>query len=301
MKVQIDSNFYYDPQRQGYNTNLWKTLSGSPAVSSNKLRISNAAIIHYADLLRGFFNLVANVPATPTNAYLTGGTSATSVVATWVAVTDGEFAMTIDGTAYDITGIDFSSGVSDMDDVASAIQTAIRAATGDSHTTVAWSTDHFVITARISITVASAVSGGSGTDISGAGATAFMDADVGAADEVVTAATNSNKKFGLIQLNKDLKCYFHLRGDTLVAVTSDESGNSEETDITWDDTNWTATDIKFEIDWSGQGVKFKVNGSQYAYHQTRIPRSPMSLYVENSLTDNFDFKYFEAKEVNTVT
>lgn len=301
MKVQIPSTFYYDPQRQGFNTNLWKLVSGSaPTIVSNKMRVSNAVIIHYADLLRGFFNLVANVPATPTNAYLTGGTSATAVVATWNSVTDGEFAITIDGVAVDVTGLDFSAAT-DMDGVAAVIQAGIRAATGNDHETVAWSTDHFVITARSAITVASAVSGGAGTDISGAGGTAYMDCDTGAADEAVTDATNSNKKWGLTQLNKDLKCYFELRGDTLIAVTNDETGTAQETDITWDDTNWTAADIKFEMDWDGLGVKFKVNGNQVAYHETRRPKGPMSLYVANTLADNFDIKYIEAKDVHSLT
>jgi len=294
-KIQISSNFYYDPQRQGYNTNLWKTLSGTPVVSSDKLRISNAEIVHYADLFRGFYNLVANIPATPTSALLTGGSSATSVVATWKAVTDGEFATTIDGTAYDITDLDFSDA-SDMDGVASVIETALKTAIGN-YVTCVWDTDHFVITARKSITVTSAVSGGSGTDISGAGATAFLDSDTG--NGVVTDATNSNKIFGLTQLNKGLKCYFELRGNTLVAVSSDETGTSQETDITWVDADWTGNDIKFEIDWSGIGIKFKVNGEHKAYHETRIPRSPMSLYIYNSLADNFDFSYLEAKDTDS--
>lgn len=293
MKVQLDTNFYYDPQRQGLNTNLWKFLTGTPTIASDKIRVSSAAMIHYGDIFRGFFNLVANVPATPTSAYLTGGTGATSVAGTWAAVANGSVKITIDGTAYTITGIVFT-GAADMDAVAVILQAAIREATGNSHETVTWSTNHFIITARSGISVTTA--GGVGTDISGAGATAFMDCDTG--NGTVTAATYSNKKWGLIQANKGLKCYFELRGDTLVAVTSDESGTAEETDITWD-SDWTADDIKYEIDWSGHSVKFKVNGEQYAQHETRIPRSPMSLYVLNELADNFDFSYFEGKEINS--
>lgn len=298
MKTQIDSNFVYDPKRSGYDENLWETLSGTPAISSNKLRVSNAGIIHYADLFRGFYNFILNVPATPTNAYLTGGTSATAVVATWNAVEDGEFAITIDGTAYDITGLDFSDA-EDMDGVALVIQTALQSEVG-SYVTCVWDTDHFVITARISITVASAVSEGTGTDISGAGGTAFMDSDVGAGDEAVTAATNSNKKFGLFQASKGLKCYFELRGDTLVAVTSDDTGTAQETEITWDDTNWTGNDISFEIDWMAMGVRFKVNGVNKCTHETRIPRSSLSLYIDNDLADNLDLSLIECIGVESV-
>lgn len=125
------------------------------------------------------------------SAFLRGGTSATAVFGTWGSVTDGEFAISIDGVAYDVTGIDFT-GVADMDDVAAQIQSSLRAATGGSEVVV-WETDHFVIisgvtTSSSAVSKASTVSGGSGTDISGAGGTAYMDADAGASDEEVGAA-----------------------------------------------------------------------------------------------------------------
>lgn len=44
------TNFVYDPKRQGYDTNLWKTLVGAPAVVNNKIVLSEDAIINYADL-----------------------------------------------------------------------------------------------------------------------------------------------------------------------------------------------------------------------------------------------------------
>ena len=295
MKVQIDSNFVYDPQRSGYDENLWKTISGTPAISGTKLRLSSAAVLHYADLFRGFFNFVLNVPATPTNAYLTGGTSATAVVATWNAVTDGEFTISISGVAADITELNFSAAA-DMAAIALIIQTALQAEFG-TFVTCVWSTNKFVITARDLITVTSAVSGGVGTDISGVAATPFMDSET--AVGTVTAATNSNKKFGLIQLSKDLKCYFHLRGATLVAVTSDDTGTSQETDITWL-AAWTADNITFEMEWSGMGVAFDVDGSRLAYHETRIPKSAMSLYIDNDLADNFDLSLIECIGVESI-
>ena len=111
-----------------------------------------------------------------TPAYLTGATDATSVVATWQAVTAGSFAITIDGTARIISALNFSTDTT-MALVASRIQAAIRTATGALETCV-WSTDHFVIssvstTNTSAVTVTSAT--GSGTDISGAaGGSRFM-------------------------------------------------------------------------------------------------------------------------------
>jgi hypothetical protein len=70
-----------------------------------------------------------------------------------------------------------------MHQIAEAIEDAIRAVTSGKEE-VEWSTDHFIIhsgdtSSTSAITVTSAVSGGAGTDISGAGATTFMDCDTG--------------------------------------------------------------------------------------------------------------------------
>lgn len=126
-----------------------------------------------------------------TPAFLTGGSNAQSTPATWAAVTDGSFRITIDGTATNIDGVNFSADVS-MNDVAATLQTALRAATGGLETVV-WDTDHFVITSGTTIS-ASEVSvfttstGTVGTDISGAGAADWMDCDTGngTVTEVVT-------------------------------------------------------------------------------------------------------------------
>lgn len=113
-------------------------------------------------------------------ALLTCGGSAESTFGTWEAVTDGSFAITINGTPYSITGIDFTS-VGSMAVVASTIQAAIRAATGGTET-VAWSTDHFIITADdhpdSAITVLSTSAEPIGTDISGV-TDDWMDGDIG--------------------------------------------------------------------------------------------------------------------------
>lgn len=47
------------------------------------------------------------------------------LLATWQAVSDGTFAVSIDGVAQDITGLDFSPDTS-LDDVAATIQTALQ-------------------------------------------------------------------------------------------------------------------------------------------------------------------------------
>lgn len=115
-------------------------------------------------------------------AFLTGGTNVETTPATWAAVSDGSFRITIDGTGYNVDAIDFS-GDSSMDEVAATIQAALRSATGGLETVV-WDTDHLVITSGTygtssSITVTSTSTGTVGTDISGAGASDWMDCDTG--------------------------------------------------------------------------------------------------------------------------
>jgi len=125
-----------------------------------------------------------------TPAFLTGGSLATTVIATWNAVTNGTFNITIDGVARSITWLNFSTDTT-MAQIASRIQTAIRALTLSTETVV-FSVNFFTIssantTSTSAITVTSAQ--GSGTDISGAGGTAFLDAETGRG--TVTAAVGN--------------------------------------------------------------------------------------------------------------
>lgn len=284
-------NFYYDPQRQGFDTNLWKQLSGTTAVVGTKLRFSADAAIMYSDIFRGFLEMALNVP-TPANATLTGANTATAVVATWEAVTDGEFAITIDGVAYDITGLDFTAAGS-MAAIAAIIQEALNDAANVDYITVAWATNHFVITARTQVSVTSAVSGGSGTDISGAGATTFLDGETG----VGTAVDGSSKKFGFTQLSKGVSAYFELRGATLFCVTSNGT-DTQETELTWN-TDFTGVEKVYTVDWTGHGVVFKIDGGRVAFHETVVPTSPMSPYISNTDSDNLDMGYLQVKEIET--
>lgn len=129
-------------------------------------------------------------PYTP--AYLTGGSGATTDIPTWAAVLDGSFSITLDGAVVNVADIDFSAATT-MEDVAAAIQAKLRTATGNLETVV-WSTDHFIIssvntTVDSAITVLSATGGG--TDISGAGATAFMDSEVARGTVTAHATTKT--------------------------------------------------------------------------------------------------------------
>lgn len=64
-ETRINTTFAYDPSRQGYDTNLWKPLIGAPTIMGNRLSVRNAAMVHYADVVKGDFNFNLNIPDAP--------------------------------------------------------------------------------------------------------------------------------------------------------------------------------------------------------------------------------------------
>ena len=137
-----------------------------------------------------------------TSAFLTGGTAPTDNYLLWLGTSNGAFNITINGTLRAVTGIDFTTGVASMADVASKIQTAIRALTASTET-VTWSGTQFTVSSVLT-TSSSAISlcsaPGAGTDISGAGATAFMDCDSGSAAVVTPRILNKGTNVGKLVL-----------------------------------------------------------------------------------------------------
>ena len=289
-------NFNYDPQRQAYDTGLWKTLTGTPAMSGAKLRFTSAKAIQYGDCLRGDYKFRVTIPAAPTAAYLTGGSSATAVIETWNAVTDGEFTITINEETINVIGLDFSAAA-DMDAVALIIQEGINLEiSGREAVTVAWDTDHFIITGLSVVSVTSAVSEGTGTDISGAGATAFMDANTGNG----TPTSGDSKYFGLTQLSSGAMAAFRVFGNKLRMITASADGGQLITDLPWAASGWDSAEVVFRISWAGQAVTYYVNNVQVALHVDEIiPRTTMSIFVQNDDADNLDFGLFEAGGVES--
>lgn len=137
----------------------------------------------------GKWTPVTDVTPALTAAYLTCGSLAGNLTA-WQAISDGEFAITVDGQAMDITGLDFSSitalmNIADVINVAAAGRFTVldNDGAGGSFTIVSPSLG----LGASSITETSAVAGGSGTDIS-AGTTGLNGAS---GTGTVVAATGS--------------------------------------------------------------------------------------------------------------
>jgi len=61
-------NFYYDPTRQGYDTQLWKTVTGTPTVVSDVIRFNQAESVGYGDIFKGNIKMSVIVPVEPTTA-----------------------------------------------------------------------------------------------------------------------------------------------------------------------------------------------------------------------------------------
>lgn len=59
-------NLYFDSQRQGFDSAMWSTLSGTPYLNaSNNVEVNAAAIISKADIGRGSVTLFLTVPNQP--------------------------------------------------------------------------------------------------------------------------------------------------------------------------------------------------------------------------------------------
>lgn len=168
-------NFVYDPQRQGYDSTLWKTLSGTPSISSSSIQLNNASILHYADTFRGYFSFKTTVPVAP--------------------------------------------------------------------------------------------------------------------------VAGQDKKIGLISLANDIYAYFQITGAVLQCVVKDEAGTSVTIPVAWD-AAWTNTAKDFDIDWTGNNVKFKIGGVQVAYTEI-CPKSPMSMYIVNATADNMLIGYAEGRAIES--
>lgn len=136
-------------------------------VTDETTLLKNGASGLYNDVIQG----------TPQAAgYLTGGTDV--VLADFQslggAANDGAIKTTIDGVEYDNVAVDLVNnyqGLNDENDIATALQTAIQTATSSTET-VAWSTDHFVVTSATANRTSSVLqftAPTTGTDISGAG------------------------------------------------------------------------------------------------------------------------------------
>lgn len=166
-----------------------------------------------------------------------------NATASWAPITNGSFRITINGTPYNVDGINFT-GVTTMAQVAATIQTALRGATGGLETVEFLSSNQFKITtvdgSSSAITVATTSTGTVGTDISGAGASLYTGLSTGVVTDrsLPVFPTSGNISFNGIQYAytgvlgnnltglSDLGNLTAVSGDIIVQAPSVVSGSS---------------------------------------------------------------------------
>jgi len=160
-------------------------------------------------------NLISSA-ATYYPAQLICGSGGTSVIGTWTSVTDGEFSFTFNGTSIDVTAINFAAAA-DMTEVAGRIQGQLNVVASGTGHTVTWegtgtSTGFTIVSSDLtggsSGSTLIAVSGGGGTDISGAG-TIYMDCDVGSLNvlqHIAPIPNHVSDESKVVMLNHDGYC-----------------------------------------------------------------------------------------------
>jgi hypothetical protein len=65
-EIKPRDGFIYDAIMRGYDTSFFKTIDGTPSVSSNKVRLNAAEIGSYPQIKRGTVEFAVNIPAAPT-------------------------------------------------------------------------------------------------------------------------------------------------------------------------------------------------------------------------------------------
>lgn len=227
-------------------------------------------------------------------AFLTGDTGAQSTAATWAAVTDGSFRITINGVAYNVDGINFT-GVATMTNVASTIQAAIRALTLSTETVVWTNATHFVIsssdtTVTSAITVTSTSGGTVGTDISGAGASDWMDADTG--NGVVTSKSQNFSTVATpADASNDIRFFEYHQGSNIAYLLGggdtrdDATKNNSTLFYTTNVDNWSSGGVISIGTNDGQSLTaVKSHGNILAYKDNSMYRLDV-VYESNSGTN----------------
>jgi len=115
-----------------------------------------------------------------------------------------------------------------------------------------------------------------------------------------TPSAGEAKKFGLLLPGTPAvgSAYFEIKGAVFNAVSYDDDGNAQTTDITASFPG-AAAEKDYEIEWEEDYVIFKIEGVVVASHQTRVGKTPLPIYLLNSDADNADFGSIIIKETAT--
>ena len=193
-------------------------------------------------------------------AKLIGGTDVTlsSFTTLGAGANDGAFKVTIDGVEYDDVSIDLSA-VINQDDIATAVQTAIRTKTSKEESVI-WDTDHFEIycDGGRSTSILKLESPTTGTDISGAG---FLDLSDNA-----TEIAGAGDDYKLVRLDRDGKINKEVIGPL------DYFGDGHDGDVIISSNTSLSRDMYYNNLTINNGVTLNPNGYR--------------IFVKETLTNN---------------
>ena len=64
-QVEEYFHFLYDPQIYGYSDSFFTTISGTPSISANKVRLTSASILTNGEYCLGEFDFMMSIPVAP--------------------------------------------------------------------------------------------------------------------------------------------------------------------------------------------------------------------------------------------
>ena len=107
-----------------------------------------------------------------------------------------------------------------------------------------------------------------------------------------TTVTDTGTRGGGVYFEMDTSAVFR-------SVSYDDFGNRERTTITWD-SDWSGRQIRFQIRWEQEDVKFLVNDSVVSTHDSAIPTRPKPLELRNGAASNIDVAYVEVSQAGAI-
>lgn len=323
--VRANSNFVYDPIISGYNELFWKTLAGTPAIASDKLRLtavgatkalatltSDATAPDDGDTVtigETVYTFVAALsdPAEPFEV-LIGASAATALDNLKSAINASAGAGTTYGTG---TTAHPSVIATTNTDTTQVIQAILGGTVGNTIVTTEQS-DH--LSWGDTEMVGGADDGEAATIAS---YSFYHDLDIEFILNVPAApAAGTSRSWGLRTpaLGDRASIRFIIEDETGIkcSVYDDLGVNVDEITIPWDE-DWTATDTRFGIRTHAARITFLINGAIVAkmddvgHDQNVAPmRLPASVYVSNGAeaatpSDDLDITAIIFEQVGSLT
>lgn len=117
---------------------------------------------------------------------------------------------------------------------------------------------------------------------------------------IPTVPTAGDDRFiGFSDVTMGAELGFEIAGEVLSAVAKDTAGNTTAIIIPFQP-EWEDVSTAYSIAWRGPQAIFSVNGQRVAkLTDIAVPKTPMSVVIDNQNADNFDVIGIEFKNIET--